>query len=127
MSRLWYLASPLDGLETDGTAWYDELDGICPDDMVGFMPGRSYIGANAKTAADVDQANRAVIAVSLGVIANLSGPGRALGTHREIEFARSLGKPVIAIGDLSKSLASHDLSIVLDLQGAVDRLVERRT
>lgn len=125
--RLIYLAGPLDGLgKFDGTAWYDEFMAVRPADVVGFMPGRAYIGASCETAGAADRANRAVIAVSLGIVANLAGPGRALGTIREIEFAKSLAKPVIAIGDLSASLAAHDLTTVSDLQGAIDQLVAGR-
>lgn len=116
-----YLAGPLDGLEVDGTAWYDEFDKIRPDDVVGFMPGRAYIGA-AENPAAVNLANRTIIAFSDGVIANLSGPGRALGTIREIEFAKSFGKVVIAVGYLNNSLASYDLRVVPDLQSIVEML-----
>ena len=123
--RLLYLASPLDALEEDGTAWYDVFRRIRPDDVVGFMPGRAYVGASARTASEVDRANRAVIDVSHGIIANLSGPGRALGTIREIEFAKSHGKPVIAVGDLAASLASYDLIVVPDLQSAVESMTRK--
>jgi nucleoside 2-deoxyribosyltransferase len=119
-----YLAGPLDGLEIDGTAWYDDFDAVRPVSVVGFMPGRAYLGASMRmVGSSVEAANRAVIEASLGVLANLSGPGRALGTIREIEFARSRGKPVIAIGDLDVSLASHDLRVVPDLEGAVNVLM----
>lgn len=123
--RLLYLAGPLDGLDTDGTAWYDEFNAIRPDDVVGFMPGRAYLGA-AENPGITNVTNRAMIQASLGVIANLSGPGRALGTIREIEFAKSLGKTVLVVGDLSTSLASYDLDVEPDLQSVASRLIERR-
>lgn len=117
-----YLAGPLDGLEVDGTAWYDEFEKIWPAGAVGFMPGRAYLGASHATAAAVEKANRAVIAASFVVVANLSGPGRALGTIREIEFAKSLGKSVLVVGDIGASLASHDLAVYPDLQSVADKL-----
>lgn len=114
-----YLAGPLDGLDNDGTTWYDEFEEIRPDDIIGFMPGRAFIGA-VDNPEGMDAANRAVIRVAVGVIANLSGPGRALGTIREIEFAKSLGKPVIVVGNVSASLMAYDLIQVPDLAGAVE-------
>ena len=122
--RLMYLAGPLDGLEHDGTAWYDEFNAIRPDDVVAFMPGRAYQGASENPAA-TSVANRAMIMASLGVVADLSGPGRALGTIREIELAKGLGKPVLVVGDLSASLASYDLMTFPDLQGVVDHMTSR--
>lgn len=118
MSRLIYLAGPLDGLSIDGTTWYDEFETLCPDDVVGFMPGRAFIGA-AENPSGMDAANRAVIRASHGVLANLSGPGRAFGTIREIEFAKSLGVPVIVVGDVASSLMAYDVIQTPDLQSAV--------
>lgn len=124
MGRLLYLAGPLDDLSHDGTAWYDEFDKVRPNDVAGFMPGRAYLGA-VDDPAGIDRANRAVIEASLGVIANLSGPGRALGTIREIEFAKRLGKPVLVMGDLSASLAAHDLTMFSSLEEIGEYLTRR--
>ena len=123
MNYLVYLAGPLDGLDIDGTTWYDEFNKLKPDKLVGFMPGRAYLGA-AGHAKSMDDANRAVIRVSLCVLANLSGPGRALGTIREIEFAVQHGKPVFVVGDLSASLAAHDLTLCPDLEDAIYSIVK---
>lgn len=117
-----YLAGPLDGLDYDGTTWYDEFDRLCEGtQFVGFMPGKAYKGA-VRSPINMDIANRAIIKEASAVLANLLGPGRALGTIREIEFARNLGKPVIVAGDLSASLASHDLTLVGDLEEAMATL-----
>jgi hypothetical protein len=125
MGRLIYLAGPLDGLDIDGTTWYDEWVKVAPDDVVSFMPGRAYLGA-VDAPSEMDRANRAIIAASVGVVANLSGPGRALGTIREIEFAKSLRKPVLVVGDLSASLASHDLQMFDSLQAVSDHMASRK-
>lgn len=116
-----YLAGPLDGLDIDGTAWYDEFAVLRPDRVVGFMPGRAYLGAD-RNPARVDEANRTVIAASDGVIANLSGPGRALGTIREIEFARGRRKTVWVIGDVGSHMASHDLELLPDVSAVAEAL-----
>lgn len=126
MSGMLYLAGPLDALDYDGTAWYDDFDGVRPADLVGFMPGRAYLGATPGTGNGryVNAANKGMIQASIGVIANLSGPGRALGTIREIEFAKSHGKLVVVVGDdLSWSLASWDLVVAPDLETAIKKFV----
>lgn len=120
------MAGPLDDIEHDGTVWYDEFDRTRPGDVVAFMPGRAYLGAGKPNAEVVSRANGAMLRASNGVVANLSGPGRALGTIREIEFAKSLGKHVIAVGDIDRSLASWDLVVVPDLASAVNRLARGR-
>lgn len=122
-----YLAGPLDGIEHDGTVWYDEFrEATYDSNVVGFMPGRAFTGASPDTAYLIDRANRAIIETSRYVVANLSGPGRALGTIREIEFAKSRRKRVLVLGDMSSSLASHDLQTVDSLKEAADIIRDGR-
>lgn len=122
MSRLIYLAGPLDGLTYDGTAWYEGFGQLCSSQQVGFMPGRAYVGAITHCPDVIDAANRTVIGQAAAVLANLSGAGRALGTIREIEFAKSIRKPVVVVGDVRTSLAAHDLVVAPDLEAAMRRL-----
>lgn len=121
MSKAVYLAGPLDGLDVDGTTWYDEFARFCSEDMVGYMPGRAFINA-AGYPAGMDKMNRAALLECGWTLANLSGPGRALGTIREIEFASAHNRKVIVVGDISKSLASHDLMTAESVEDAISQI-----
>jgi hypothetical protein len=45
---------------------------------------------------------------------------------REIEFARSLGKPVMVVGDVGASLAAHDLMPFPDLDSVVEYMTSKK-
>lgn len=122
-----YLAGPLDGISAhEGQGWYARAAACAPEGAVLYCPGRAflYAGRNPRS---VDYANRAVIKAADVLIARLDGPGRALGTCREIEYAKSLGKPVIVVGDLSRSLMAWDLHVVDSIQEAMERCRVRTT
>lgn len=118
-----YLAGPLDGVdpEYDARAWYkdavERLEGLS---AVLFCPGNAYLATGPNQGRWIERYNRAAIEASRVVLVNLAGPGRALGTIREIEFAKTKGKHVVVIGDLHHSLAAHDLEVVPDMQQACD-------
>lgn len=118
-----YLASPLDGLDYDGREWYkdaaERMEGL---PAVLFCPGNAYMLTDYEQARYVERYNRAAIEASHVVLANLSGPGRALGTIREIEFAKSRGKFVVVVGDVGSSLASHDLEVVPSMEEAAHKI-----
>jgi nucleoside 2-deoxyribosyltransferase len=73
--------------------------------------------------AKVSTINRAAIAQSDLVIVNLATVARALGTIREIEYARSLGIRVMAYGpDLGKHIEAHDIEVYDDLMAVLEKL-----
>lgn len=119
MNLLVYLAGPIDDISTDqARSWraslaavLNSLGHVAFDPSAPWLIGRDQL---ADGAAAIDLGNRQVIRRSAAVIANLAGPGRGWGTIREIEFARSLGIPVLAIvpDDLPTTVALHDLEVL---------------
>lgn len=126
-----YLAGPLDGLDYDGRAWYDEVAHLSPPGWVLFKPGNAYAFPGSDPVA-LDKANRAVISEAMAVmIAYLDGPGRGFGTIREIEFAKHIGRPVVVIASKLPSLLTYDLDVVSSVDEvwphiteAIDRMVQ---
>ena len=82
-------------------------------------------GADVDMARAVDAVNRAAIRHCDGLLVNLSGPGRGFGTAREIEYARSLGKPVSVFvgGRPLVSLLAHDLMVSSGCPEALGKLL----
>lgn len=76
-----------------------------------FDPARAFNIRNNLSAKAVIEINKRAIEASDIIIANLSGEGRGFGTIREIEYAKSLQKQVIIIGDIV-SLAGYDCIVV---------------
>lgn len=109
-----YLAGPCDGISAaDTTGWRDELATEFPS-VLFVRPDRAYDNQSYDNAAAFDHMNRHLIKCSSAVVANLSGPGRGLGTLREIEFARAMEKYVSVACDIDKmkkSLLSYDLHL----------------
>lgn len=121
-----YLAGPLDGVDFDeAREWYEEAASFAPEGAVLYCPGRAFL-LQGDDPASMDHANRSVIGMATDVVvAKLDGPGKALGTCREIEFARLRDRPVIVVSDsLQDSLMSWDLKVVGTLEEAFDLVCE---
>ena len=119
-----YLAGALDGVSySDGRDWYGVAATSAFPGAVLYCPGCAFLLQDAK---GMDAANRAVIRVADAVLANLSGPGKALGTCREIEFARSQEKPVVVVSERLESLLAYDLVVVASFEEAWERLTQTR-
>jgi nucleoside 2-deoxyribosyltransferase len=113
-----YLAGPIDDVTTaQARGWRASLGAVLNElGYIGFDPAAPWLVQTnqlAVFAAAIDAGNRAVLQDCCAVIANLAGPGRGLGTIREIEFARSLLLPVMAIlpDGLAPTVALHDLVV----------------
>jgi hypothetical protein len=125
-TTLVYLAGPIDGIDRkDALGWREKLAEEAPSMVLLFNPVTAYHGVNAGTAIAADQVNRMVIARCSAVIANLSGPGRAFGTIREIEFARFCEKLVVIVNDRPEdSLLAYDCQQVRTPEDALIRVLE---
>jgi len=89
-----------------------------------FNPVGAYFIADVPSVAEkVVSIDRFAIFQCDAVIAYLAGEGRAFGTIREIEFARSMGKKVIVVVDSLASAFSHDVEVVPTLEVAVQELL----
>ena len=126
MSLLVYLAGPQDDVSTEeARGWREELMDIAPSGVAFFSPAHAYGGVNPSSFSSVDACNRCVIAHSAdAVIANLMGPGRGLGTIREIEFGFLSGKVVVVVTDDTRSLMLHNVTVVPDLDTALHQVLE---
>ena len=132
-ATLIYLAGPIDGVSIeDACAWREDLARHAPVGVVLFNPATAFHNVNKQTIQGADAVNRMVIQMSSAVVANLSGPGRAFGTMREIEFARgACGKlVVVAVGpEPIEALLAYDLIQAPDpleaLEFALEQLYDR--
>lgn len=120
-----YLAGPIDGIASyDAKNWREYASKrLCDIGCTCFDPTSPYLFPSlAGARADyIRHINRAAVTGADIILAHLGGPGRGLGTIREIEYAHSLGKPVVAIlsDDLERSMESHDLIKVRTLDDAI--------
>jgi nucleoside 2-deoxyribosyltransferase len=126
-----YLAGPIAGVSpAEANDWRSRLSGVLSTFGIWtYSPigGFNVIDKNcnredAKRMLDV---NRSAIRESHLLIANIAGRGKGFGTIREIEFACSIGKPVVLIG-IIESAAAHDC-VMIDPEyalGTFDQSVE---
>lgn len=121
-----YMAGPIDDLDPmDADGWREQLAQLLIErGLVAFFPNRCYAVPSMPDQATklaVIHLNKHVIYSCLAVIANLNGPGRGIGTIREIETARSMGKPVIVIGrNIDQHFALADVEIVDSILSAAE-------
>lgn len=117
-----YCAGPLDDVSyEEGRNWYEEAKRLAPAHATLFFPGHAY--SNPQNNPQVmDTINRIVIVLSDALLVNLSGPGKALGTCREIEYARHYDKPVVVVANNLASLLTYDLIIVDNIKDAWENI-----
>lgn len=112
-----YLAGPIDGVPADEAgrwrqvvadylSFFFGVASFDPSRPWRVMPHRVDSVASAMIAV-----NRMAIDHSSAVIANLAGPGRAIGTIREIEYAVLHNVPVMVLldGEVPPTAALHDV------------------
>lgn len=122
-----YLGGPIEGITyAEARDWREHVADLAPAGCLLFNPVTAWHGVSLATAGAVAYGDRHAILVCDGVLANLSGPGRAFGTIREIEFARAHGKPVsVATGeDPLLSCFAHDVFQSAGLEDALMALIE---
>jgi nucleoside 2-deoxyribosyltransferase len=121
-----YLAGPIDGIPQESACdWREAVGSQAPLGVLCFSPAHAYFGASHATAERLHQLNHMAMANCDAVLAYLGGPGRAMGTIREIEAAREMGKPVAVCGiSKEESLMTYDLMVCDSLQDAVTAILE---
>lgn len=120
-----YLAGPIDGIDGDEARnWRETVASQVGTGVLLFSPAHAYMNAMPVNAQSIDWLNKLVIQHSDGVLANLSGPGRGLGTIREIEFARMNRKPVAVVGDLDVHYSAWDLLLKPTMDEGIQALME---
>lgn len=125
-AKLVYLAGPIDTAHLSEQwqrdhryTWREELGNILEEaGHTCYNPSRSFINGQFGVAKSIVNVHNSVIEECDVLIAYLVS-GVTLGTAREIEFAKSLGKRVIAmIPENYEPLAIHDLECVYSLEDA---------
>lgn len=127
-----YLAGPIDDVPFDGASGWraKAAAALQRRGMSSYNPMAAFhlvftehsqfvIHANA-----VDAINRAAIKHSSAVLAYLNGPGAAIGTAREIEFAVANGIPVVAVYTGPPRVALHDVHTCDSIEEAADRIAD---
>lgn len=133
-----YLAGPIDGIEpAQAMAWRNAVaDLLLEEHGIGSYspahafvlppvnsvhPGSPQATISADNCSKVVAANRSTLRLCDGMFVNLSGPGRAFGTIREIEYARICPLPVVIWGPdaLRHSIEAFDCAVVSDMEEAV--------
>lgn len=120
-----YLAGPIDDITTtEASGWRVEVSGaLASKGINSFNPHAAYSIANLRPICQqVAEIDRSAIRHCDALIANLLGSGRAFGTIREVEFARSLDKRVIVVAEKLESAFAHDVQVVRTLSEAVEAL-----
>ena len=132
-----YLAGPIDGVQREEALDWREDVSQCLNHRAGistFSPAHAfsvaYFGGNSPsnkaTAQAVTEINRYAISQSSVVLAYLPKDRITIGTLREIEYAISIGKPVVVLiehADIS-FLSLYDTIQVSDWDEAVGAVIE---
>ncbi len=131
-----YLAGPIDGVQREealdwreGVSQYLNRTGIStfsPAHAFSVVYFNSNGPSNKVTARTVTEINRYAISQSSVVLAYLPKDRITIGTTREIEYAISIGKPVVALvehADVS-FLSLYDTIQVSDWDEAVGAVIE---
>lgn len=120
-----YLACPIDAVGPDYPWINDAAQRFENDDHTVYSPARAWISTSPEEARRLKEVNRQVIELCDLVVARVTE--HAFGTIREIEYARWLGKAVIAIDHTpGRKLADHfeamDLNVCNELGEAIQIL-----
>lgn len=120
-----YLAGPCDGITTEEARdWREDI--MLPTNVVAFSPPHAFMNSSKAVAREINHILRHVMVACDGTLAKLDGPGAALGTIREIEFAKMNRQPVaIACSEeLEKSLMTFDLLCFRTVDEALTGLLD---
>src|SRR5690606_11988362 len=99
-----YLSGPIDAAPDRGLSWRESvIEKLRVRGFHTYSPAHAFFlspaGDMMKIAQQVDAINRLAIGLCDVVLAYLPGGYRTVGTPREIEYARTVGKPVVAVID----------------------------
>lgn len=131
-----YLAGPVDGVQRQEALDWRESVSQCLNQagVSTFSPAHAfsvvYFGGNGPsnkaTARAVTEINRYTISQSSVVLAYLPKDRITIGTIREIEYAVSIGKPVVVLVERTdvSFLSLYDTIQVSDWNGAVGAVIE---
>lgn len=118
-----YLAGPIDGIPNkESRQWrYTAAKIFHKSGISCFNPAAAYSIAGTDDFRSVIELNSIAITRCDAILVNLSGPGKAIGSIREIEFAKMYHKPVIVVLDSPhQHMALNDVVVCGDLDSAIE-------
>jgi hypothetical protein len=122
-----YLAGPIDDVTREVShEWREQIEDM-GSFVVFYSPAHAFIHTSEDNFPVVDYANRQMIDLCHGLLANLD-EGAGFGTIREIEHARRTRKPVTIIdpnGRYSKSRMTYDLAIAPSIDEGLTSLLTK--
>ncbi len=131
-----YLAGPIDGVQRqEALGWREEVSQRLNQAGIStFSPAHAFsvvylssnVPPNKAAARAVTEINRYAISRSSVVLAYLPKDRTTVGTIREIEYAVSIGKPVVVLVERTNVsfLSLYDTIQVSDWDEAVDAVIE---
>lgn len=125
-----YLAGPIDAAPDHGFSWRESVIAkLRARGCHAYSPAHAFFlspaGDAMRVARQVDTINRLAIGQCDVVLAYLPRDCRTVGTPREIEWARIIGKPVVAVIDPpDQHIALWDVHRTVSFDEAVDWIEE---
>jgi nucleoside 2-deoxyribosyltransferase len=121
-----YLAGPIDEVTAEqAQGWREAVADEVGAGVALYSPAHAFVSAGPGNAPAVDMANRMIIQASDGMLAYLPASKRAFGTIREVEFARSMAKPVVCVCENPLvSLLAYDVQQSPHLDDGMGMLLE---
>lgn len=121
-----YLAGPIDQVSVEeSTKWREVAAQALEEVAITVSPRGMVAGGAVNDGSAVMALCRAVVPLCSHILTYLPRGVPALGTIREIEYARGLGLPVHVVGDwVSASAFSADLTVHHSLANAIEYLID---
>jgi len=125
-----FLSGPIDAAPDCGLSWREGvIDKLRSRGYHTYSPAHAFflslVGDAMEVAQQVDAINRLAIGQCDVVLAYLPKDYRTVGTPREIEYARIIGKPVVAVIDPpNQHIALWDVHRVASFDEALDWIEE---
>lgn len=126
-----YLAGPVDTVSREtATSWRELVAKVLTDHgIICYLPNLPWRGFSScsslwqEHAQWIDTVNRCAIHEADAVFANMHRV--TIGTTREIEFARSINKPVFAVlREEKRIVCTHDIYLFKSIHSALSELVK---
>ena len=125
-----YLAGPIDAAPDCGLSWREGvIDKLRARGYHTYSPAHAFFlspaGDMMKIARQVDTINRLAIGRCDVVLAYLPKDCRTVGTPREVEYAKTIGKPVVVVIDPpNQHIALWDVHRAASFDEALDWIEE---
>lgn len=125
-----YLAGPIDDVQADeALGWRQQAaHALNAEGFTCYNPCGAFLCTSpVDSAGFITLVNETALRAASFVLVYLDGPGKAIGTIREMELAVRLGKPVLVVyQSANQHVALHDVTICSSVVDAVSRILKAR-